>query len=177
MDISFEAVVVGDGLAVASFLAGDTWPYHSSSRYDGAAVARGVDAGEYFNESVRTHWIKDAGERCGMVRIFDLEDSTPMFDLRIATSHRARGIGRTSVGWLTAYVFNSRPSATRIEGVTRADNLAMRSVFRACGYVKEAVYREAWPAHDGALRDAIGYAILRHDWEDGTTSPVAWHDE
>lgn len=29
----------------------------------------------------------------------------------------------------------------------------------------------------GARFDAITYAILKEDWQTGTTTPVNWHDE
>ncbi|WP_435612076.1 hypothetical protein [Streptomyces sp. bgisy159] len=53
----------------------------------------------------------------------------------------------------------------------------MRRVFRACGYVEEAHYRQAWPTEDGTVCDAVGYAILRRDWRTGTTTLPDWDDE
>lgn len=50
-------------------------------------------------------------------------------------------------------------------------------MFRACGWVKEAHYREAWPVRDGGSLDAVAYAILRRDWATGTTTPVRFDDE
>ena len=38
----------------------------------------------------------------------------------------------------------------------------------------KAVYRRAWPDRDGTYHDGIGYALLREDWERGTTTPVNW---
>jgi RimJ/RimL family protein N-acetyltransferase len=49
------------------------------------------------------------------------------------------------------------------------DNAAMRRVFEACGWVKEAHHRKAWRGFD-----AIGYAIPREDWESGRVTPVPW---
>jgi hypothetical protein len=40
---------------------------------------------------------------------------------------------------------------------------------------KEAHYRRGWPTRDGRLLDAVGYALVRTDWRDGTTTPVAWN--
>jgi len=65
----------------------------------------------------------------------------------------------------------------RIEGTTRQDNRAMRRLFLRCGYAKEAHYRDAWPAQDGTIHDAVGYAILRRDWSAGTVTPPQWDDE
>jgi hypothetical protein len=46
--------------------------------------------------------------------------------------------------------------------------------FHARAVRKEAHYRLGWPAQDGVIRDGIGYALLRQDWERGTTTPVDW---
>ena len=62
----------------------------------------------------------------------------------------------------------------QVEAQTRRDNLAIRAVLRRCGYVKEAHYRRAWPDQHGTVHDGIGYALLRQDWERGTTTPVDW---
>jgi RimJ/RimL family protein N-acetyltransferase len=53
----------------------------------------------------------------------------------------------------------------------------MRRTFRTCGYVKEAHYRQAWPSPGGTINDAVGYAILRTDWQAGTVTPPDWDDE
>lgn len=79
--------------------------------------------------------------------------------------------------WLTSYLFTEFPGIRRIEGTTRQDNHAMRRTFRRCGYVKEAHYRQAWPAPGGRVYDAVGYAILRSDWQSGTITPPEWDDE
>jgi hypothetical protein len=53
----------------------------------------------------------------------------------------------------------------------------MRRTFRTCGYVKEAHYRQAWPAAGGKIYDAVSYAIVRSDWQAGTITPPEWYDE
>ena len=64
----------------------------------------------------------------------------------------------------------------RVEATTRADNAAMRRALRRAGYAKEAHYRRAWP-DGGRVHDAVGYAVLRGDWETGVLTPVDWDDE
>jgi RimJ/RimL family protein N-acetyltransferase len=53
----------------------------------------------------------------------------------------------------------------------------MRRVLRRCGYVKEAHYREAWPAMGGPPYDAVGYTILRRDWAVEAVTLPDWADE
>ena len=90
---------------------------------------------------------------------------------------RGRGIGTRALAWLTEHVFTTAAGASRIEGTTRQDNVAMRRLFRRGGYVKESHYRDGWPDPDGNLHDAIGYAILRRDWLAGPTTVLRWDDE
>ena len=111
-----------------------------------------------------------------MLALHELGDVTPTFDLRIATRWRGHGCGRRVLPWLAQHVFTVRGKA-RIEGHTRADNVAMRRVFRACGWTKEAHYRRAWPDEEGVFHDATAYALLRSDWETGGTTPVPWEQE
>jgi hypothetical protein len=110
------------------------------------------------------------------VRVENLEDPTPTFDLRIAAAHRGRGHGTAALRELARWVFDTH-DVERLEGTTRQDNVAMRRTFRAGGFVKEAHYRRGWPSRDGRLLDAVGYALLRTDWRGGTTTPVAWNGE
>jgi RimJ/RimL family protein N-acetyltransferase len=119
----------------------------------------------------------DGGATVGFVRLDDLNDPTPMFDLRLRRRARGHGLGTATVGWLTTYLFDELPDIHRIEATTRRDNHAMRRVLRRCGYVKESHYRQAWPSSDGTRHDSIGYAVLRSDWTSGTRTEPEWDDE
>ena len=158
-----------------SFFFGEPWPFHAGGMTEASVRAQWAD-GSYADASSPAFWIIDGDERIGLIRIMDLGDDTPMFDLRVKATHRGRGVGTRAVSWLTEYVFAHNPGANRVEATTRQDNRAMRAVLRHCGYVKEAHYRRAWAAGDGLL-DAVGYAILRDDAASGITTPVAWDDE
>jgi hypothetical protein len=48
------------------------------------------------------------------------------------------------------------------------------SVGRA--WVKEAHYRESWPVEGGPALASVAYAVLRRDWETGTTTTFVWDD-
>ena len=52
----------------------------------------------------------------------------------------------------------------------------MRRTFQSAGFVTEAHYREAWPVDGGAVLGSVAFAILRRDWQSGTTTPVDWDD-
>ena len=58
-------------------------------------------------------WIVDSGQTAGLVRLLDLGDigeGAPLFDLRIATRHRGRGLGRRATRWIADHLFTSYPS-------------------------------------------------------------------
>ncbi|MEU3224275.1 GNAT family protein [Streptomyces sp. NPDC006976] len=177
MEITYERFEPADAEELVGFLSGDTWPFHGSDVVDPADARKSVTEGHYDDQDNRTFWITAGGERVGFVRLMDLSDRTPMFDLRIRSERRGQGLGEKALTWLTQYVFAEFPLVQRIEGNTRQDNAVMRRTFQKCGYVKEAHYRDAWPASDGTLHDAVGFAMLRRDWVSGTTTVPDWDDE
>ncbi|NBE92952.1 GNAT family N-acetyltransferase [Nonomuraea sp. KC401] len=177
MSIEFTPYSSGDVDALADFLTGSHWPFHAGTQ-DAETVRQRAGSGLYWNDESRTFWVLADGERAGLVRLQDLADDTPMFDLRIRADRRGKGLGTAAVAWLTSYLFTEFPHVTRIEATTRQDNHAMRAALRRSGYAKEAHYREAWPAPDGGTpHDSVGYAVLRHDWISGTVTLPDWHDE
>ena len=119
-------------------------------------------------------------ERIGIAVIDDLVDvasgGNPVFDLRLAEAHRGRRLSVPVLSGLTEVVFVRWPDITRIEGHTRDDNWAMRATFRGAGWVKEAFHRDAWPLDSGQRQASVAYAVLRRDWESGTTTPVVLDD-
>ena len=161
---------------LVAFLSASAWPFHSDVMLDASAVWSLIGAGVYENSaSSKTFWVIDNDSRVGLVRLFDLTDPTPMFDIRVAETARRRGYGQQTVRWLTAHIFEDHPSTHRVEANTRQDNWAMRRVLEKCGYAKEAHYRQAWPTTDG-LYDSVGYAILRSDWATGSVTRPDWAD-
>lgn len=164
----FDREVDADKLV--ALLTGSTWPFHGRTSMDEEGARKQVDGGGFTGDETRTFWI---GEDQGTVRLVDLGDPTAVVDLRIAAEHRGKGLGTEALRFATGAAFKEFPELRRVEGVTRIDNLAMRAVFTRCGYVKEGHHRSAWPT-DGVWHTAVTYAILRTDWESGTTTPVDW---
>lgn len=163
--------------ALVEFMTTNTFPFHGVASITRLDVVPAIDDGRYRNEENDSYWIlDDRGRRVGLLRFEDLGDDTPLFDLRLADDQRGRGLGRAALQAAAQWVFTTRPGTHRFEGNTRADNLAMRRAFLSCGWVKEAHYRRSWPTADGEFVDGVAYAILRHDWETGETTPVPWDD-
>lgn len=173
---SFQPLLASERELLADWLSTDEWPFHTGVRRTREDVLAVFET-RFLAEDVRSFWMLEDGERIGFFVVSDLDDATPMLDLRLRSEHRGRGHGEAALKWLTDYVFTEWPDKIRIEGQTREDNVAMRKVFRRVGYVKEAHYRAAWPTAEGAHLASIGYGILRTDWARGVTTPVPWDDE
>lgn len=173
MTLRFEPVRwPADAAAVVAFLVEHEWPHHGTPHLsvDEAARVPVVDG------DVASFWISEGDAIVGLVRLFDLDDvgaGSPLFDLRIATAWRGRGVGRRSVEWLTQHLFETYPPLHRIEATTRADNAAMQAVLARCGYRLEGRFVEAWSNSDGTRDDALSYAILRREHDARTTSQGA----
>lgn len=152
--------------ALAAFLIADPWPFHGTVQHTPESVAKSVAGGAYAAPDNEPHWIWSGDERVGLVVLRELEDPTPIFDLRLRGSARGNGLGGRVLSWLAGEVFG-RHGKHRLEGHTRADNLAMRKCFARNAWQQEAHYREAWPDPDGIWHDATAYASLRSEWAGG----------
>jgi RimJ/RimL family protein N-acetyltransferase len=147
---------------VVTFLTSNEWPFHA----DPNPTVDDVGEMSFVGDDVVSFWIADGEVRVGLIRVFDLDDiddGSPLFDVRIAETHRGRGVGRAAVGWVTAHLFATYPNLRRIEATTRADNAAMQAVFAATGYQLEGRLREAWKQADGTWHDSLAYGILRRE--------------
>ena len=177
MTIRLEPVDVrgADREALTTFLTSGPWPFHVRTRPTREQVAADVDGGRY-DEDAEALWVLADGERVGLGVLEDLTDDTPVLDLRLAPASRGRGLGLPALRALTDHLFTTQPAARRFEAQTREDNVAMRRVLLRAGFVKEAHYREGWPVEDGPALASVAYAMLRRDWESGTTTPLVWDD-
>src|SRR5699024_5284407 len=128
----------------------------------------------------RALWVDTPSERgtqrIGLVVLEDLTDDAPLLDLRLSSEYRGKGLGVPVLRALTDRVFETMPRVRRFEGTTREDNVAMRKTFLRCKFVKEAHYRQGWPLEGGGALASVAYAILRDDWEAGTTTTFVWED-
>ncbi|MCG7336759.1 GNAT family N-acetyltransferase [Sporosarcina sp. ACRSM] len=160
------------------FMTTNTWPYHGNSHPGRELIEKAIEEGGYQSDEVKTFWVEnDAREKVGIVKIYDLADKIPMFDLRIADMSRGNGYGPKALRLVAEYVFSLPDKKIRLEGHTRQDNLAMRKTFERAGFVKEAHLRNAWfSPKEYAYYDAVTYGITREDFTEGTTTPVIWED-
>lgn len=161
---------------LVDFLLSETWPFHAGFPHKADKEQMMLDHAQNTSEKEYFWILNPDREKVGYFKLFDLDDigdGHPLFDLRIASAHRGKGIGETAVRWLSNYLFEKWPELNYIQGTTRHDNIAMRKVFLRCNYVKEGHIRKGWDNH----HDAILYGLLRDDWESGSITPVHWDDE
>ena len=154
------------------FLPTQEFPFHLHQRRSRHEVESDISGGRYDTSLLLELWV--AQEFAGFAAFEDIEDEGTMLDLRIAASRRGQGVGTYALPICCAHVFEHYP-VRRIEGVTRQDNLAMRKVFHNSGFVLESYYREGWSVGDRPVA-ALGYALLRSDWVQGTATPVPWSE-
>lgn len=161
------------------FLTTNTWPYHGNTHPARHLIEKTIEEGGYQSDEVKTFWVEnDKQEKVGIVKLYDLRDEIPMFDLRIADLYRGYGYGPAALQLVVDYVFELPAKKIRLEGHTRQDNLAMRKTFERAGFVKEAHLRNAWfSPKENSYYDAVTYGITREDYQGGVTTPVVWEDE
>ena len=162
--------------AIVQFLTSNSFPFHVTAQHTAESARQAVDSGRFWSEESVGYWILAEAETVGMVVLDDLEEDTPMFDLRLAEACRGRGLGPQILKALCSLVFEKFPEPVRFEGQTREDNVAMRKTFVRAGFLKEAHYRLGWPTADGTRVASVAYAILRQDWENNETTPLEWDD-
>lgn len=162
---------------LVAFLTRQEFPFHVVRRPTRAQVEGWIEQGAYRDEDNDSYWVgHDRLGRVGFLRLEDLTDGAPLFDLRLDSAFRGQGLATGTLHAATGLVFRTMPEVNRFEGQTREDNIAMRRAFLRAGWVKEAHYREGWPVEGGVPLASVAYGVLRRDWETGTTTPVVWED-
>lgn len=184
MEVNFKEFKKEDANTLYNFLKSEEWKFHSGSpnTLTEEKIAKLVEENYYSDPDTKCFWILNQdNEKIGFLKLEEIEDEMPSFDLRVSTKYRGKGIGEQALRWLTDYVFKTYPNIYRMEGCTREDNIAMRKVFKKCGYIKEGHIRKAWPPPGGTdykqYYDSIRYGILRNDWEEGKITPLNWDDD
>ncbi|MDX5475238.1 MAG: GNAT family N-acetyltransferase [Bacillaceae bacterium] len=175
MELQFELINERNSINLVSFLTSCSWPFHGDPEPKEETILERIEKG-WYEDGRLTFWIMEDGEKIGLVIIHDINDTIPVFDIRIREDKRGLGYGAQSVKWLTDYVFNMEPSKIRLEAHTRSDNHAMRKTLHKCGFVKEGYLRYAWENDDGTIHDAITYSIIRPDWENEQLTPIQLDD-
>lgn len=164
----------GETEQLVDLLCYNEWPYHSNNQLDKLAVEQAIGNGYYTNNR-ETFWVSFKRQKIGILMIEDIEDTIPLFDIRLSKHARGKSIGSQALLWLQDYLFGEKEKI-RIEGYTRADNLPMRKCFTKANFVKEGYLRSAWENTDGTISDSVLYAAIYEDWQTKKVTPIKIHD-
>ena len=73
---------------------------------DAILIEKAIEEGGYESDEVKTFWVENEDEeKVGIVKIYDLQDEIPFFDLRIADMSRGYGYGPKALRLVAEYVF------------------------------------------------------------------------
>lgn len=156
---------------LVSFMTNNTWEFHSIPNPSKEQIIQNYYNGYYF-QNRETFWIINGDNKIGLIIIEDINDTIPLFDIRLDKAVRGKGYGALAVQWIVHYLFTLPDKKIRIEAHTRSDNLAMRKTLFKYRFVKEGYFRNAWENNDGTISDSICYAIIRDDWEKDEITPI-----
>jgi len=124
----------------------DAWP---EPRLRLVVADRGTDA---LIGSVSRYWISAETQWAAL--------GIDLYDAQVW----GRGLGREALGLWCDYQFRSDPSLPRLDLRTWAGNERMMRLAERLGFTLEARHRDARVV-DGVRCDALGYGILRAEWE------------
>ena len=87
-------------------------------------IEKAIEEGGYESDEVKTFWVENEnGEKVGIVKIYDLQDEIPFFDLRIADMSRGIRVWSKSTSTCCGICLRFTGKKIRLEGHTRQDNL------------------------------------------------------
>ncbi|MCF2571985.1 GNAT family N-acetyltransferase [Brevibacterium sp. UCMA 11754] len=120
-----------DRSELIDFFTSNDFPFHvRPERWTAAGVEERIESGAFRSDDYDTFWLQhEQLGNLGIVRLEDLTEDTPMFDLRLATERRGQGLGTECLRTVTDHVFMTM-DVDRFEGNTRDDNIAMRALTR-----------------------------------------------
>lgn len=160
---------------LVELLCSNAWPYHANPKLDSQPIRNAVKKG-YYSDGRETFWIIHEQQKVGVIVIDDIDDTIPLFDIRLVEDVRGKGIGVKVLHWLQDYLFGEL-SKIRIEAYTRADNIAMQKCFVKGNFVKEGYLRNAWENEDGTISDSVLFATIYDDWKNNTITLPKLHDD
>jgi RimJ/RimL family protein N-acetyltransferase len=160
--IEFIAVTDGNGRTeAANFLSSCEWPFHCRARLTFEQAQKILLDSD---QDSRAFLISKQDRTIGLIRVLDIDDiddGSPVIDLRVAPDQRNKGVATTVLRWLVGMLFSKYGSLVRIEATTREDNIPMQLVLVKSGFLHEGRLRKAWSSESGERMDTMVYGILR----------------
>lgn len=116
MSITFTRIdpAGADRAELIEFMTSNHFPFHVRPSVDARQVEESIAEGAYRSDDNDSYWIEHAAHgRIGFLRFEDLEDPTPLFDLRLDSSARGQGLAAEVLRAATDRVFTTMPQAHR----------------------------------------------------------------
>ena len=158
-----------------AFLIDNNWPHHVNRTLTNQQVLQWFEEDKFTNENC-TFIAKKEGQLLGFITIEDVEDEIVTIDMRVAEHARNQGVGTALLTHIQHDLFTIHKKQ-RIEGYTKAENLAMQKCFKKAGFVKEGYLRQAWRNQDGTISDSILFAAIPSDWATNLLNKEGKRDE
>ena len=80
------------------FLTSDTWEFYGTPNPKPESIRANYENQHYTGNDCKTFWVVSEQDiKVGMIRIYDLEDGAPLFDIRILSKYKNMGIGTRTV--------------------------------------------------------------------------------
>lgn len=102
---------------LVNFMTSNTLPFHGRPHPTATDIETAIAEGAYRDEDNDSFWVDHSDlSRVGFFRLGDLSDRAPLFDLRLDSAIRGRGLGAEALRAATSHVFTTMPDVTRFEG-------------------------------------------------------------
>ncbi|WP_339216152.1 GNAT family N-acetyltransferase [Solibacillus sp. FSL W8-0372] len=128
---------------LTDFLTNNEWPFFANPIVNPTEIKEKVANG-YYEDGRETFWILVDHEKVGLLIIDDIDDSIPLFDIRLTPQPRGKGAGTQTLRWLQNYLFGE----------------------------KGKIRIEAYTNEGGTVFDSVLYAAIYEDWKTGKITPV-----
>jgi len=99
---------------LVDFITSNEWPFHAGEKSTKEQIINFFKNG-WYGDGRETFWIEKNQAKVGLIIIHDIQDTIPLFDLRIRNNERGRGIGTQILLWLQDYIFKLQNKKIRIK--------------------------------------------------------------
>ncbi|WP_230855293.1 GNAT family N-acetyltransferase [Arthrobacter terrae] len=110
MSITFVPMTPADTENLVGFLTSNRFPFHVQVDPRAADTRTKIANGHFWNEDAQGYWVVKEELRIGMAALEDLQDASPLFDLRLDETQRGKGLGLEVLRSLCDMVFESMPN-------------------------------------------------------------------
>ncbi|MFN2528358.1 MAG: GNAT family N-acetyltransferase [Candidatus Baltobacteraceae bacterium] len=108
--------------------------------------------------------LEDAGTPVGHLLLRNLGRNWNIAEIaQLVVTRPRKGYGRVAIEFAMHHIFEKR-NAHRCYLDVVAHNTAACKLYERCGFLREALFRDGFPADDGTFCDLAGYGMLASDY-------------